>query len=1082
MNKNPNKEKISTGDSLAVQCLRILEQRGMNSECQPENISIPDTEYDSAGRLTAPFRFLAQRAEILLPKYHLRSAIIRNSFFAFILTGIVLILLFGLAVIPLAKSNLILGTSTTNLAGPFFFFVVIQIFFLTLSVLFLFLTGILYFTRICFKGKRAAENISDKSGWLSAASGMTLLYLARLIGRCRKKWAEQKILRQKSSPNRNENLNQSSNRHEDSCHDSRLSLLSSNDFDQITSEISKAQKTTADFFSFIAERRIPFFCLSGFYSHLLWLVVSVSLLFCLLMNMQKTIYHYRWESSITSIEEVRLAIDKIAFLYPKKLRPNEEEIRSLFNKPVDTGSPESVVRRSWSLFVLWTILITCVLPRGILTAIFLFKFRRSLKCYEPNLNDPYFRKIIKNAEDSIGRIQTEDVSLEGTAPENDANGTLPLPISLKFGSPFSSSKSSAESSQTAPDAISPNQPSLSAVRSSAIRSSAIGSSDNIPAYDKFPPNADIDKSQSQNKSSEESNSQTNPLRNSDSELFDNKETPQTSATSKTTGSNLNNLTSPAPNANRAVSVKPNSGANSTPPEMSNVTSDSAISQNSDVPSETLFKSASKNDLSSADISIRQNSRTIPNRQEIVIGQEFSNSQKVPNRTVAFGYDTEMSEDQWRKILKEEPLDLFGNIAANRKLKNEFRELIEKNAPTIKNLIVLLDSSATPVRQQILFFGDIFQTVTSAKITILLSCGDRLRRLFNRDLSKITQRLDDWRSALEELRYTLNLTLEISTSFDHQKATAESCMKLQRYLSGQPEQIHWSGSRLDKAFLLIRQETKTVFDLEPLCTNPEQDLARITALYKGIEKIYQEESHRLWEESKRLWSSRGQLFPPSRSALANEGNRTNEEAPTENSAFEKLQEFLPSPISLDDLKNKVLPSAALMNKTRNFCSRLSGKGALALGALGAALPLAAAVAPLVSAPLTFASLATAAAGLGSLLPASLTAGSAGAALGAITPASLTALRDKIKNSFISIFERKQKDPAADLFQNEKKTRLIETLVGTGALWTIVFELQGEPEEVITEKLAVLLDPLEEAVLKTPEDVNQILNEIRDKRFE
>lgn len=1034
MSENPNNEKISTGDSLVVQCLRILEQKGQENESRssntrPENILIPDVEYDSAGRLASPLGFLVRRAEILLPKYHLRSVTIRNSFIVFILTGIVLILLFGLSVIPLAKSNLILGTSTTNLAGPFFFFVVLQVFFLTLSVFFLLLTGIFHFFRICFKGKKAKENISDQSGWFSATSGMILLYFVRMIIQYRRKWNEQKHLRQKSSNVQDENARRIA-RDLERCQRE----YDQSDYDKTVHEISTAQETVSDLFSFIAKRRTPFFCLSGFYSHLLWLVVSVSLLFCLLMNMQKTIYHYRWESSITSIEEVRLAIRKLDFLYPENLRPSEEEIRSLFNMSVDKDIPENVVRRTWSLFILWTILITCVLPRGIMTVLFLVKFCRSLKCYEPDLNTPYFQKIIENAEESIGKIQTEEVSPEGTAPENDANGTLPLPIALNFNKKASSSQGAD---------IAMTEDASANMRSSDHKLTRGKSSDNDLAE----------------RSSGEINSKANSL--------------------QINGSKLSEESKDFPISNTLTSCNPviddqkaDDGHNNSGPVRSNIRPEADSSTLQTVltdPSPSLSVLHSELELKNGIPATNTSSRR-------------ADKEAVPNRTIAFGYDTAMLDEEWRKVLTEEPLDLFGNIAADRKLKKAFRELIERKAPTIKNLIVLQDCSVSPVRQQILFFGEIFQLVSSARITILLSCGDRLRRLFNRDLSKITQRLDDWRNALEDLRVHLDLTLEISTSFDHQKATVESWTKLRRYLSGQSEQENISDSRLNKAFALIQKEANNVFESEVLSADPDQDLTRITALYESIEKIYQEESHRLWEQSKQLLNSTGRLFSKNGSVQTGESGQFSENVMLEDSALEKLQGFLPTSISLDDLKNKVLPSAALMNKARTFCSRLSGKGALTLGALGAALPLAAAVAPLVSAPLTIAGLATAAAGLGGLLPTSLAAGGVGAALGAVTPVSLAALRDKIKSNFDSFFRRKEENVTLDHFQNDKKTRLVETLVETGALWTIIFELQGEPEEVITEKLTVILEPLKNFDFSTSENVDHILNEIRKKRLE
>ncbi len=182
-----SKDKITAGELLSVQCLRLLEQNKINDKHQAIELSASELEYDTNGHLVRPERFLARRAELLLPNYHLRAEIFSKMFWGFILSGIVLILFLGLCVIPFAKSDNILGGTTTNLAGPFFFFIVLQLFFLFLSVSLLLLSGIFYIFIRLFKGKKTADKFSGKMNWFSATLGTVLLYLIRGLDHCRRK-------------------------------------------------------------------------------------------------------------------------------------------------------------------------------------------------------------------------------------------------------------------------------------------------------------------------------------------------------------------------------------------------------------------------------------------------------------------------------------------------------------------------------------------------------------------------------------------------------------------------------------------------------------------------------------------------------------------------------------------------------------------------------------------------------------------------------------------------------------------------------------------------------------------------------
>ncbi len=686
-------------------------------------------------------------------------------------------------------------------------------------------------------------------------------------------------------------------------------------------------------------------------------------------------------------------LDKISFLYPPSLRPNDEEIQSLFNVPVNIsakkGLTESVTRRSWSLFVLWTVFIACVLPRGILATVFLMRFKQSLNSYAPDLNDPYFRKIIQQAEESIGQIRTEEAAAEGTAPDNDAGGTIPLPLSFDY------------------------------LDGGKISNQSVGKKD-LPKQ--FDANNILSVPDPRNQNKTEAQG-SNPV---DLNLKD-------AGPNKSIQSNTKAIDSYQKALNEFESKEKLSSAAS-----------NSTDQRSVADSLSVFKA-----------------EVVSGGHQTATGFG-SNGEMTDSQTVVFGYDTAMNETDWQKIFSNSRLTVFGNIAADRSLKKEFRQRLTDLAPSVSRLVLLLDSSATPVRQQLLFFGEIFQTAGKSNIYVLLSCGDRLNRLFGRNAEKIGQRLDDWRDSLRLAAEKFGLFVEIITFFDHEKATAESFRRLRLFFEGKTVQNISNDNKINQAFQLIQKETDQIFDQENFIVDQERDLAQLTDLYQNIEKIYQEESGGFIKRC-------GDLLKNSRLT---------------DIPLDKIKECLPESVDLEEIKNKLIPSAAMMGQVRRLCSRLSGKGAVAFGALGAALPLAAVAAPLFSAPLTLASLAALAGGIGSLLPTSLAAGGIGAALGSVTPLSLATLRDKIKDEF-SFFELKTQEEDSPLSKNkdkERKIRQIAALTETGLLWTIVFELQGEPEEKIAENLPLIMKPVETADFSSPENIKKTLDEIRTKRFE
>ncbi len=877
-----NQEKITIYEALSVQCLRMLEQR---TRLETKAVQDLDPVKDEKGRLRYPLAFLVKRAECLLSRYHLSPAGFHASLSWFFLLGFILILCLGIGFYPLAKASNILGDRLANLAGPFIFFLLLQEFFLILSLVFFSWTLLLTLFHYFWPGHSDED---AHTGWIytiSSLIGSIIITVTKFLYHLPDKlrWKKQ------------------------SSSDEKVSVIIS------------------DCIDYIIRKRQPLLLLSGFFSHTFWLVMSIALLVCLLIQMQGNEYRYCWESSITSIDDVRYYTDLISRPFPHAARPNEEDINSLFDRTAERlkysknviekedGGKQSIIRRHWSLFVLCCILFYCIFPRAFLAFAYYRLFCHSLNAYRPQLDDEYFAAIIEEEENRL-KLQTVYFNNE----ENDEN--------MENGEEFS-----------------------------------LVSRDRLQA-----------------------------------KIIDELMT-------EYSGEKMPLTEEPLPE------------------------------------------------------------KPLPEQLQEPVPEPLPE----PDRTLVFGYDAEMNEADWKSLFSEDTLlYIFGNVVRTREEKKQFQAWLIKNGSEVIRCVLLVNSSFSPARQELLFFQDIIKIIPQASFYFILSNGEELRQKFQGNCIQIQERLNDWDKQLKDLEKIGKLSITIITNFDHlMKIPASEEHLRQLFQEVKTLKIN-TGNKLEAALTLICNEVAPLFSGNSVSGNSvsgdeeaesHQEMERGTHLYNGIKAIYREEEQTFLTRCRNVFGR--QLMKADIPA-------------------EVIRQYIPDGSDIEQLQGRILPAVEMMEKTKRLFSKLGPRCAIAGAVLGVSLPLTAAVVPLMGGAVTISALTS----LGSLLPSVLASGGTGALVGSLIPFSWKTAREKLKallhqQSPLEQMQSRQTENSEVNWENRQIS--IQTLVCSGALWAILFELQGLSENIIVERLPVILAPLDESPLDSLKEIKRALEQVRKK---
>ena len=438
--------------------------------------STVEVEKDDSGRLVDPSDYLIRRAEKTLASIGLfgkrwtdRAARV------WFVSGLLAIAL-GAIVFPVARAERILD-GEVNLAGPFVFFILGQIFFLTLTLILLATVALQSFKRFIFREKRPRTFAEKLVEGLSGLVGSIVLFGLREVapvfyamfgrkGTERFGWKRKKVAADASS----ESESPEERKNRKSSKKSRVKKL------------DPTRKGAALFWDVLFSRPRFLFFWGGCLSHLFWASCSVCVLIALGARMQGNQYDYCWRTSLEDETAVKKAVDFLG--RPIELlgfsTPSAEDVAKLFDAKgvaaVTEGDAERTeeqktaaeTRARWSYFLLWIVLIWCVLPRLALVFVYNFALRISLRDYRPDLKDPYFKAIIERAEsyatttassvvnDPAEESVIPDVPLAPSpAPEASAEPSKPSERALSASEPNGALDSSASDSNTAVASDSP---------------------------------------------------------------------------------------------------------------------------------------------------------------------------------------------------------------------------------------------------------------------------------------------------------------------------------------------------------------------------------------------------------------------------------------------------------------------------------------------------------------------------------------------------------------------------------------------------------------------------------------------------
>ncbi|MDO5554712.1 MAG: DUF2868 domain-containing protein [Planctomycetia bacterium] len=462
-----------------------------------------------------------------------------------------------------------------------------------------------------------------------------------------------------------------------------------------------------------------------------------------------------------------------------------------------------------------------------------------------------------------------------------------------------------------------------------------------------------------------------------------------------------------------------------------------------------------------------------------------------NKTLLLAYETELGPEKWQFLspLADDAVT-FENVAASRSSLAAFRDFMKEHAEEMTLCLVLTDCSIPPARQTLRFlYRDLLDLLPrETPMYVLLSCGEQLRRKFPPDSAAPQQRLADWRQSLEELATTREHKVIPVSCYDHQlnlPSARRQLLALFTPTSGAGH-VRDSESRADEAFALVRNEVKALFATPAHAENgqdaEQEQLLRMTNLYRNLTALYQEEN-RSWLTAARgrlaSWLHRSDAEQHESDVVTAEQESQEGVNATRTPLAALAQESNRLGLGLTDVTEKLGPTLELVTQTKQFCSRLSPGWALGAASVGAAIPVAVTLAPLLGGTLTLSALAGVVGGLGTLLPSTVAGGAAGAVVGAAIPASWQLAKERIRTEFLARFARKSNDDASDMPPDSLSEQAVQvhTLVASAAVWIAVFELQGRPEEEIVDAMPRLLLPLETAVCSSPEVTDTILNSLQ-----
>ena len=960
--------KTNPFDWALIQWSRACEESGIVDRRQVEPTL--DVEKDDLGRLVDPTSYLASRADKVLASINLLGKRWTERSVSVWVASALFVIALGALVFPFARVDRLLD-GDVNLAGPFVFFILGQLFFLAWALVLIAAVCFQSLFRRIFRKERpltfAEKLVANLSGIVGA---VVLFFLQRcapvfyaMFGR---KGTERFAWRRRRDAKAKEKE------------------AAANGIEPLPQpSVDATRKGASLFWDVLFSRPRFLFFWGGFLSHLFWTSCSLCVLIVLVARMQGNQYDYCWRTSLEDEAAVKKGVDLLGapIQWLGGTIPSEEDVSRLFDdrgvraaEPKNAGSEAKTerteeqkaaakTRATWSYFLLGIVFVWCVTPRFILVCVYHFMFRRALRDYRPNLDDPYFEKLIAEAE-----------SYSTTTASTFVDDPVETPV-LALDAPI------PRDEQAAPE---------TPVAETSSEQTAVAAPVVAP---------DV-------------------------------ETPQVAKTPES---------APRESSAEALAVVPTPAPEPEPEPVK------------------------------------------------------------PSEILAFGYDAELTQEQWRAILPQSPEPrLFGDVAADFDRKRKLKEFLATSGETVALCVYVTDVGLSPAKHYTKFMREVLTpAIPNAIVYVVLTGSEKLRLKFGAQTNAVAERLEDWTNALSSLARTSGLTIYPVFSYDADLDLPEPRARLRDLLrvGGDPSDASNAPSRdfakWDETTRRVLAECRSIFAADAFVPDEEEERRRIALICADIFETYREETEKatqsgVAELTKKLGGS--SLFEKARLAASDAQNAFSGSVAKDclNVKDALVERCKAQGLDADIIERRLTSALGLSENMRGFCSKLSPKCAVAAASVGLSIPALVAFAPLLGGAATATAVASAFGALGTLLPASVASGVAAGALGAVAPMSFSACKKKLVAKISGAFgiDSNAKDttapesPVKELSEEAfAKIEAVAALVCVTTTWRVVLELQGRPEDEIASLTPEILAPIEESRLDSLDVIAKSLSDVR-----
>ena len=456
--------------------------------------------------------------------------------------------------------------------------------------------------------------------------------------------------------------------------------------------------------------------------------------------------------------------------------------------------------------------------------------------------------------------------------------------------------------------------------------------------------------------------------------------------------------------------------------------------------------------------------------------------------VAFGYDADLPVETWRDLVGDVELACFGDVAkfAN---KRAFNEWLDENTRPTPLCAFITDVSLPPARHFVKFIRDVLTVkLSGARIAIILSYGERLRRKYASSPAAVAERLQDWSSSINFMAKASGERIDGIFYYDSELDLPEQRARLRTDLQSSdastPIERAREFAKWDAASATILDACREIFESPSFVASEESDRLRVAATCDAIFKIYRAE---LATASSR---SRLEHGVASRVRDALDAARSSVPARSVLATGERLAaQVAEKGLNADFIEKRMLAAVGLSGKLREYGRKLSPRCALAAATLGASAPALVLCAPLLGGAVTAATIASTLGALTTILPSSLASGAVAGALGALAPSSFAACKRKLLARLRGSDETAGSSACPSSASTAEgngspedppvaRAESAAALALACATWGVVLELQGLDEDELVEKLPDATRALESANLDSLDAIGSALYAVRE----